>query len=626
MKTKILFIAAAFLMAINLHAQAPEKFNYQGIARDNNGQALANQALGLRISILNPSNTALYVEEHNASTNDFGLYNIVIGEGTPVTGTMGGVNWAGNTKKIKVEIDPNGGTSYTSLGTTELLSVPYALYAAGTGASGWNTNGNSAGNNDFVGTTNNQDLRFKVNDEESGVISSGAPRNTAMGYHALEANTAGDDNAAFGHNALKTNTDGNNNTAIGAYSMEANISGDNNVAVGNAALIANTQGDFNTAVGNAALGANTTGANNIAVGSTALDANTIGGLNVAVGVNALGTNTSGNENTAVGTSAMAANVNGDYNVAVGRHALKSSSVGFNNTALGYQALYTSNLASDNTAVGSEALHDNTIGSKSVAVGVEALDNNTSGYENVAMGYMAMDNNITGFRNVAIGTQALEDATNEDYNVAIGYRASQDFSITYPVGNNNVVIGANTSLYNDNNILIGYGINATNGDDVIMGNSSHANYTCYAPWSVVSDIRFKTDVRPQAHGLDFILKLDPIMYHYDVDKQNEFIHGKERAAEIFPQEEWADNIAKKESIWYSGFSAQQVAQAAEEIGYDFSGVHIPEGEKEMYSLAYSEFVVPLVKAVQEQQQIIEEQEQRIQDLEQKVAKLIEAVQD
>lgn len=133
MKTKILLFATAIMMAMSFgaYAQAPEKFNYQGIARDNNGNALANQALGLQISILDGS-TAEYVETHSATTNDFGLYTIAIGDGTAVTGTMSGIDWSAGSKSIKVEIDPSGGTSYTDLGTTELLSVPYAIYASKT--------------------------------------------------------------------------------------------------------------------------------------------------------------------------------------------------------------------------------------------------------------------------------------------------------------------------------------------------------------------------------------------------------------------------------------------------------------------------------------------------------------
>src|SRR5699024_5015289 len=107
-----------------------------GIARDSNGNALANQTLGIRINILDAANTAVYVETHSATTNAFGLYHIAIGDGTPVTGTINTVDWANGNKQIKVEIDPNGGTNYTDLGTTELLSVPYALYAMESSISG----------------------------------------------------------------------------------------------------------------------------------------------------------------------------------------------------------------------------------------------------------------------------------------------------------------------------------------------------------------------------------------------------------------------------------------------------------------------------------------------------------
>ena len=130
MKTKILLLAAALCMALVVQAQAPQKFNYQGIARTGLGAPLANQTLGLEITILNGT-TAQFVERHTATTNAIGLYSVQIGGGTAVTGTMGAVTWSAGNKNIKVGIDPNGGTNYTNMGTTELLSVPYALYAAG---------------------------------------------------------------------------------------------------------------------------------------------------------------------------------------------------------------------------------------------------------------------------------------------------------------------------------------------------------------------------------------------------------------------------------------------------------------------------------------------------------------
>ncbi|WP_124635919.1 collagen-like protein [Taibaiella sp. KBW10] len=132
MKKFLLNAALAFTMINMSYAQAPKLFNYQGVARNTSGVALANQSLGLKISILegSASGTVVYAETQQATTNAFGLYNLSIGNGTAVTGTMAGVDWATGDKYIKVEIDPSGGTTYTSLGATQLLSVPFALYAA----------------------------------------------------------------------------------------------------------------------------------------------------------------------------------------------------------------------------------------------------------------------------------------------------------------------------------------------------------------------------------------------------------------------------------------------------------------------------------------------------------------
>ncbi|HRN38352.1 MAG TPA: tail fiber domain-containing protein [Flavobacteriales bacterium] len=153
MKIHSLLLVGALGLATSMQAQAPQKFNYQGIARNTSGQPLANQALGLRISILDGT-TAQYVETHNATTNNFGLYDVQIGGGTVVSGTMGAVTWASGTKNIKVAIDPDGGTSYVDMGTTQLLSVPYALHAAtSAGGGGANINGDVNKLVKFTGTT-----------------------------------------------------------------------------------------------------------------------------------------------------------------------------------------------------------------------------------------------------------------------------------------------------------------------------------------------------------------------------------------------------------------------------------------------------------------------------------------
>ena len=131
MKT-IKLLSLFLLSCIAVFAQSPEELNYQGVARNSSGQPIANQSITLRLSIRNNSATGAvqYRERHNVTTNDYGLYNVGIGTGTQETGSMAGVTWSSGSKYLQVQIDPNGGTSYTNLGAEKLLSVPYALYAA----------------------------------------------------------------------------------------------------------------------------------------------------------------------------------------------------------------------------------------------------------------------------------------------------------------------------------------------------------------------------------------------------------------------------------------------------------------------------------------------------------------
>lgn len=119
------------LLAFTVNAQAPQKFNYQAIARNNAGVELANQAVGIRVSILDggPSGTLVYQETHTKTTNAYGLFTLEVGGGSVVSGNFASIAWGSGSKYIKTEIDPTGGTSYTVAGNSQLLSVPYALYA-----------------------------------------------------------------------------------------------------------------------------------------------------------------------------------------------------------------------------------------------------------------------------------------------------------------------------------------------------------------------------------------------------------------------------------------------------------------------------------------------------------------
>ena len=129
---KIITICAVILMVTSVFAQAPQKMSYQAVIRDGANALVANQTVGMQVSILqgSASGTAVYVETHSAATNTNGLVSIEIGGGTLVSGSFSTINWGNGPFFIKTETDPAGGTNYTITGTTQLLSVPYALYAA----------------------------------------------------------------------------------------------------------------------------------------------------------------------------------------------------------------------------------------------------------------------------------------------------------------------------------------------------------------------------------------------------------------------------------------------------------------------------------------------------------------
>ena len=127
------FISLVLLWAISLSliAQAPQGINYQTVVRNTTGNVLTNTNVGIKINIRSTSvsGTIVYAETHAVSTNQFGLVNFVIGQGTVVSGTFANINWGSGTYFAETFIDPSGGTAYVSVGAQQLMSVPYALYA-----------------------------------------------------------------------------------------------------------------------------------------------------------------------------------------------------------------------------------------------------------------------------------------------------------------------------------------------------------------------------------------------------------------------------------------------------------------------------------------------------------------
>lgn len=135
---RIISVLSLILVCTTVYSQAPESFSYQTVIRNSSWNVLANQNVGIEISILEDfaNGTAVYKETHNTTTNNIGLVNLAVGEGSVVSGDFSLIDWGNHSFFIEVAVDISGGTNYQVMGTTQLRSVPYALYAKNSGTPG----------------------------------------------------------------------------------------------------------------------------------------------------------------------------------------------------------------------------------------------------------------------------------------------------------------------------------------------------------------------------------------------------------------------------------------------------------------------------------------------------------
>ncbi|MHC0442507.1 tail fiber domain-containing protein [Flavobacterium sp. 3-210] len=277
----------------------------------------------------------------------------------------------------------------------------------------------------------------------------------------------------------------------------------------------------------------------------------------------------------------------------------SGRIGEDNVSFGVFAL-PNNTGTNNIAIGDFTLSSNNNGYSNTGVGSQALSSNKTGNSNAAIGASALYNNISGNENTAIGEGALHYLESGNNNIAIGARAGNDFfsgKTEIRKMSNSILIGNNTQTLEDNDsneIVIGNNAIGRGSNTVTIGNNLITSIGGFVAWSNYSDFRLKKDINTSTYGLNFINKLRPVTYHMKTGTTD----------------------------LQSGFIAQEVEAAANTIGYKFSGVVKPQNDQDYYSLRYSEFVVPLVKAVQEQQSQIETLQKELNDLKAVVQKLID----
>jgi hypothetical protein len=514
-----------------------------------------------------------------------------------------------------------------------LLLLPAAAWSQ----TSWKLTGNAALSTDFLGTTNAEALKMYTNNAERLRISStgnvglgtAAPHSSALlemtsttqGMLVPRMTKSERDaivSPATGLLIYQTNStpgfyynDGSEWKAVAPKNANKSLSNLTEPTAVNVELLPQTDNTIN--LGSAAL----RWMNLYTAGDATIAGLTIGrggggiASNTAAGYQSLYNNTSGYNNTAAGYQSLYSNTTGYYNTAAGYRSLYSNSTGSYNTAAGYLSLNSNTTGFGNTAAGYLSLYSNTTGYSNTAAGYQSLYSNTTGYSNTTAGDQSLNSNTTGYRNTAAGYAALYVNTTGYYNTAYGYGAGSYNDIN----TNCTFIGydADQSVTTDftNATALGNTSRITASNQVRIGNGSVTSIGGYANWTNVSDGRYKQHVQENVPGLAFINKLRPVTYHLDVKGINRFLgedvreqHAyMEHAGETVEQTEESARLAEsgrqqKESSTYTGFIAQEVEKAADELGYEFSGVDKPQNEHSLYGLRYAEFVVPLVKAVQE----------------------------
>ncbi|RLD62427.1 MAG: hypothetical protein DRJ05_00385, partial [Bacteroidetes bacterium] len=249
----------------------------------------------------------------------------------------------------------------------------------------------------------------------------------------------------------------------------------------------------------------------------------------------------------------------------------------------------------NTAVGMESMGFNIDGRNNTAVGKQSLPNNTDGDNNTSIGSNSLNDNISGYDNTAIGCNSMYYNINGYQNTAVG--SSAFFSWHSPQND--------TAYYNST--AIGYYSEIFDNNQVKLGNFHVQTIGGYANWTNEWLDAFKTDIQDDVKGLGFIMKLHPVTYNLD-------LAGYAKSKNIPDSLRMYEDEKERSIIRQTGFLAQDVDQAANELGFDFSGIVKHKNKSGNYGLRYSEFVVPLVKAVQEQQQEINTYKQDITSLE------------
>jgi hypothetical protein len=409
-KFTVLFLAVFIYSISNILAQAPMGFNYQGVALSNSGTPISSKKISLRISLIESQQlgAVTYQEAHGVNTDAYGQFSIIIGNGQAVSGKMADVQWNKFPYYLKVELDLDGGTSYVFVGTSQLLSVPYALYANNAGAASIGVDSiknelatiKLSQKGDSIILSNNRGSVYvpkvdslskilsQISSIKAGTIKSikdsitKLPNGIAIGFNALnnfDSSAFNSSNIAIGQSA-----------GVALTKQTSGISNSDNILIGQ-----NAASSINGTI------ANTGAYQNIIIGNGAgQSTNALASQNVVIGHEA-----AKNSNGTIGTKTSVFN----SNVAIGTRALRSAIISQSNVSIGADNLSASTQVNRNTMIGSNIANKYN-GDDNVVIGAEMLnDTNSNGSKNVIIGSIVAKN-IRGSKNIIIGYKAAYDST------------------------------------------------------------------------------------------------------------------------------------------------------------------------------------------------------------------------
>ena len=404
-------------------------------------------------------------------------------------------------------------------------------------------------------------------------------------------NLGGLSNIKIGEGSLSNNETGSNNIGIGEDTLNQIVDTDNNIAIGNSSQMFNSNGSSNCSLGAFSLFLTTNGSENTSIGDNTLRSNTTGNYNTAVGSKSQYTSSTNSYNTSLGYRTLYNNTS-NYNTAIGYKSLEGNTSGNQNTGLGYRTLEGNITGDSNTALGYNTLKSS-VGDDNTAVGSNSLQAVVSGINNTSVGSMALYFNIGGENNTAVGKYALGGQTTGSNNTAVGMNAL-----------------INSSGYSQCTGL-GYGSSVTGSNQIQLGTFSETTYA-YGAIQDRSDKRDKLDIKETSLGINFIKSLNPVEYRWNHRERYITTNTKGETIKL------ENDGSKAGKRFHQGFIAQEVKEVIDTLGVDFGGYqdHSLNGGEDVKSLGYTEFIPPMVKAIQELCNKVEELENRIKILEEK----------